>query len=186
MNTRNMPQAFDFNRNHFELFGMTPRFSVDMAELDRAYRGLQSQVHPDKFAHLPDAERRAAMQWATQVNGAYQALKSPQDRAKYLIELAGSPIDNHGNAGLPPSFLMEQMEWREKVEAARGAHDTAALERLSDETAGSLRGLHAELAQLIDANHDIPAARLALFRLMFLDKLREEIGGALDEIDTVL
>lgn len=180
-----MPQVFDFNRNHFELFGMTPRFGIDLPELDRAYRELQSQVHPDKFAHLPVAEVRAAMQSATQVNGAYQTLKSPQQRAKYLIELAGGTVDNQGDAGLPGQFLMEQMEWREKVEAALEVHDTTALDLLARETADGLRGLHAELAQVIDANRDIPAARLALFRLMFLDKLREEIDDALADIDAV-
>jgi molecular chaperone HscB len=181
-----MPQAFDFNRTHFELFGLVPRFAVDSAALDQAYRALQSQVHPDKFAHLSEPERRAAMQWATQVNGAYQTLKSPQQRAKYLIELAGGIVDNQGNAGLPPEFLMEQMEWREQVEAARDAGEIPALNALARDAADQIQSLHAELAKTIDQERDFAAARLVLFRLMFLDKLREEIADALDELDTVL
>jgi molecular chaperone HscB len=181
-----MPQTFDFNRNHFELFGMAPHFAIDPPQLDKAYRELQSQVHPDRFAHLPEAERRAAMQWATQVNGAYQALKSPQARAKYLLELEGVTVDKQGDAGLPPTFLMEQMEWREKVEVARDAADGAALAALAGETDTELKDLLAELEQLFDREHDIAAARLALFRLMFLDKLRGEIADARDEIDAVL
>jgi molecular chaperone HscB len=180
-----MSPAFDFSRNHFELFGLEPRFGIDLAALDRAYRELQSKVHPDRFAHLPQAERRAAMQWATQVNGAYQALKSPQARAKYLIELKGETVENEGGGGLPPSFLMEQMEWREKVEAAREANDVAALTALLQESTGVQRDLHAELERLLDRGHDLAAAKLALFRLMFLDKLHEEIGDAQEAIDTL-
>lgn len=66
---------FDFSRNHFELFELTPGFALDSAALDQAYRALQSQVHPDKFTHLSQAEQRASMQWSTRVNEAYRALK---------------------------------------------------------------------------------------------------------------
>jgi molecular chaperone HscB len=53
--------------SHFELFGLAPAFAVDAAALDRAYREIQSRVHPDRFAHAGDAERRASMQWTTRV-----------------------------------------------------------------------------------------------------------------------
>ena len=46
----------DFSRNHFELFGLPERFRFDAAALDRAYRELQGEVHPDRFA----ARRRRA------------------------------------------------------------------------------------------------------------------------------
>ena len=36
----------DFSRNHFELFGLPPRFRFDATALDAAYRALQLQVHP--------------------------------------------------------------------------------------------------------------------------------------------
>jgi molecular chaperone HscB len=62
--------------NHFALFGMTPRFAIDIAVLDAAYRELQGRVHPDKFVAASDAEKRVAMQWATRANEAYQTLKS--------------------------------------------------------------------------------------------------------------
>jgi molecular chaperone HscB len=179
-----MPQTFDLNRNHFELFGITPRFALDLDALSRAYRELQSEVHPDRFAHLSDAEQRAAMQWATHVNGAYQTLKSPQARAKYLLELSGAAVDEHAGAGLPSEFLMEQMEWREKAEAAREHHNSEELSVLERESEAGLQQCYTELETALDREHDLAAARLALFRLMFLDKLRDEIGDALEAIET--
>jgi molecular chaperone HscB len=179
-----MPQTFDLNRNHFELFGLVPMFALDLDELNRAWRGVQSEVHPDRFAHLPAAEQRAAMQWATHVNGAFQTLKSPQARAKYLLELKGQPVDEEGRADLPTAFLMEQMEWREKVEAAAEEGDSAALAGLEQETEGALLQSHAALATALDRDNDLAAAKQALFRLMFLVKLRAEIGDALEAAAT--
>ena len=44
----------DFSRNHFELFGLPERFRFDADALDRAYRELQGDVHPDRFAAASD------------------------------------------------------------------------------------------------------------------------------------
>ena len=60
----------DFSRNHFELFGLSARYRVDQDALDAAYRKLQSEVHPDRFAGGSDAERRIALQASARVNEA--------------------------------------------------------------------------------------------------------------------
>jgi molecular chaperone HscB len=179
-----MPQSFDLNRNHFELFGLEPRFALDLDALNRAYRQVQSEVHPDRYAHLPAAEQRAAMQWATHVNGAFQTLKSPQARAKYLLELRGEPVDEEGRADLPPEFLMEQMEWRERVETAADTGDAAGLAALEQETGDALLQSHAALESALDRDNDLAAAKQELFRLMFVVKLRAEIGDALEAAET--
>lgn len=54
--------------SHFDLFGLPPTFAVDRDRLDDAYRTVQAQVHPDRFAAAGDAQRRLAMQWATRAN----------------------------------------------------------------------------------------------------------------------
>ena len=82
-------------QNHFELFHLPQRFAIDMEALDKAYREVQSRVHPDKFSNATDAEKRVAMQWATRANEAYQTLKNPYKRAAYLCELRGAPIAEH-------------------------------------------------------------------------------------------
>ena len=72
----------EFNRNHFDQLGMPLAFSVDASRLESANRDLQGQVHPDRFAAAPEAERRVAMQWATRANEAYRTLKDPVDRRR--------------------------------------------------------------------------------------------------------
>src|SRR6185436_14973839 len=109
--------AVNLNQNHFELFGLPPRFAIDAAALEARYHELQREVHPDRFASAPDAERRVSMQLATRVNEAYQALKSPLKRAVYILQLRGVDPEFETNTAMPSGFLIEQMSWRERIES---------------------------------------------------------------------
>ena len=73
------PIGTDFQQNFFQLFNVPSRFQTDINLLEQNYRALQAQVHPDKFAHLSESERRVSMQWATRVNEGYQTLRKPLD-----------------------------------------------------------------------------------------------------------
>lgn len=172
--------TIDFTRNHFELFGQPAAFGLDPAALEGRYRELQGEVHPDRHAHLPDAERRLALQWATQVNSAYQTLKQPLSRARYLLELKGVDTQEESNTAMPADFLMEQMEWREAIADARATQDVDALEELSRRLQREMRAQHQVLAQLLDEEQDYAAAALLVRKLKFLDKLDEDIGNAIE------
>ena len=71
----------DFSQDHFALFGLPRRYSIDLPELEKLYRDVQTRVHPDKHVNLSDAERRLAMQWSTQVNEVYQTLRQLSQEA---------------------------------------------------------------------------------------------------------
>ena len=159
-------------KNHFELFGLTPAYALDLDHLDRAYRDIQAEVHPDRFAHAGDAERRASMQMTTQVNEAYRTLKSPVLRAKYLLELNGVDVGFETNTAMPREFLIEQMELREQLEEARSVESLKALEsglsRMKQE-------IEAQLVQAVDAG--------AVRKLMFLEKFGEEIDARYESLE---
>ena len=57
------------------MFGLAQQFELDTTVLEQAYRQVQQQVHPDKFATATETEKRVAMQGATLANEAYQTLK---------------------------------------------------------------------------------------------------------------
>src|ERR1700752_4116021 len=92
-------------QNHFELFGLSPSYGMDEETLEKAYREIQARVHPDRFAHAGDAERRASLQWTTRVNEAYRTLKDPMQRAKHLLELRGVDVAFETNTAMPADFL---------------------------------------------------------------------------------
>lgn len=158
----------------FALLGLPRGMSVDPHALDEAYRALQAQVHPDRYADKSDAERRVAMQWATAANEAYRTLKKPLPRAKYLIESAGFVLGEQDNTAMPADFLMQQMEWREQVAEARAHRDDKGLRHIEHEIRGAEGRLWPELEQHI-AEAGWAAAADSWRRLRFLEKLREDI-----------
>ena len=173
----------DFKADHFVLFGIKPTFRLDLSDLDSRYRDIQAQVHPDRFAHAGEAERRLSMQWATHANEAYQTLKKPLERAKYLLHLAGHDIQAESNTAMPPDFLMEQMEWREGVAEARSAGNHHELEHLHHRLGEQMRSAYDELGDLFDNAPDYATAADRVRRLMFLEKLLTEIDEALAALE---
>lgn len=169
-------------QNHFELFHLPQRFSIDMTALDSAYREVQNRVHPDKFTGATDTEKRVAMQWATRANEAYQTLKNPFKRAAYLCELNGVDLQIESNTAMPRDFLMQQMEWREALEDAKAAKDVDALEGLDEELRVVRKAKIAQVAGLLDAN-DFASAAQGVRQLMFLEKFGEEVQSVFEKLE---
>ncbi len=166
-------------QNHFDLFQLPQCFEMDSARLDAAYREVQSRVHPDKFVQASDAEKRVAMQWATQANEAYRTLKDPLKRATYLCALQGVDLQTESNTSMPAHFLMQQMEWRENFDDARQNHDTVAMMRLEAEVTLAMRTQMKQAGAAIDAK-DFQAAAQDIRACLFLEKLIADIA-ALDD-----
>jgi len=173
----------DFNQNHFELFGLAPAFSIDLTQLEQSYRDIQAQVHPDKHAHLGDVERRLAMQWATHTNEAYQTLRQPLSRARYLLQSNGVDSGEETNTAMSPAFLMEQMEWREAIGEAKAAEAVEDLERLAARLRQEMQQRHEGLRVSLDEKRDFGRAAEQVRELKFMEKLREEILHALEALE---
>ncbi len=167
----------------FELFGLPRVFGLDTARLDNAYRQLQAEVHPDRFATASDTERRQSLQWATHVNEAYQTLKDPLLRARYLLHLNGIDTLEESNTAMPAAFLMRQMEWREAIEEAQRATDMDALENLSCELQQEIRTLQSDLSVMLDQQEDYATASDTVRKLRFLDKVHAEINLAIEAME---
>lgn len=178
--------SFDLDfagRDHFALFGLPARQALDGDELDRLYREVQSRVHPDKHAHRGDADRRVAMQWSTQVNDAYQTLRDPLLRARYLLHLSGHDPRIETNTAMPTEFLMQQMELRETVEQARDEGDIGRLDELHRQLRRNMATAQEALRVALDESHDFAGAGEIVRQLMFQEKLLTEIDQALEAIE---
>lgn len=179
-----MMTSFDLNfaADHFTLFGLPRAQSLDMESLENSFRAIQAQVHPDKHAHAADSDRRLAMQWATRVNEAFQTLKSPGRRARYLLGLLGHDPQVESNTAMPMEFLVSQMELREAVMDARAAGDEDALDAVRVRLLNEVRDEYQRLAELIDVTGDFAAAGNLVRQLMFQEKLLNEIDDALEAV----
>jgi molecular chaperone HscB len=167
--------AIDFMHEYFSLFGLPERYAIDPAQLDAAYRSVQAQVHPDRFAHRTETERRVAMQWATLANEAYRALRNPVDRARYLLSRRGIDVEAERNTAMSHAFLMQQLE--------EAAGDAEALRRLERELGRDERVMLEDLQTALDESGDHPLACELVRRLMFMEKLRREIDDALAQLE---
>jgi molecular chaperone HscB len=171
----------NLDQNHFELFGFPMEFDIDLSALDSRYRELQREVHPDRFASAPQSEQRASMQLATRVNEAYRTLKAPLERARYLLKLHGVDPELETNTAMPADFLAQQMELREALEEAIEAESGARLASLRDGLGRDRAALLAEIEAQLEARAWDEAAG-TLRRLMFLEKVGEEIAAAEDDL----
>ena len=170
-------------QSHFDLFGLQPAFAVDEERLERAYREIQSRVHPDRFAHAGDAERRASLQWTTRVNEAYRTLRDPLQRARHLLELRGVDVAFETNTAMPADFLVQQMALRESLEEAVEAKDAASLDSLRKGLVEEQRRLEKQIGESIDARKDYRGAAELVRKLMFLDKLDTEVDLAYEALE---
>jgi len=176
-----MVDELKLSDNDFEIFGLPPRFALDLPGLDEQWKRLQSAAHPDRFVSEGAAAQRMAMQWAVRINEAHRRLKDPLLRAAYLCELNGQDLQADRHAAMPAAFLMRQMEWRESLEDASGL---AEIEALAEEVAAERRTTLRQLVQQIDGTStpDWPAIAQAVRGLMFVERFSIEIARRIDAL----
>ena len=166
-------------QTHFELFELPVSFEIDLSDLSQRYRELQRVVHPDKFVNASDRERLLSVEKAAAINEAYQVLKLPQRRARYMLELQSVSFDDEKDTALEPAFLMEQIELREALgELSQKADPMASLntimsditKRTSAVVEGLRKGLEVEKLDEVQKSN----LKLLIHKMQFLNKLQEE------------
>ena len=163
--------------NYFDFFGLSPQFSLDLAQLDRAYLAIQKEVHPDRHTQGSDSEQRIAMQMATLANTAHQTLKHPIQRGLYLCKLHGVEANLETNTAMPTAFLLQQMAWRDSLEES--TEDFDALDALATEVDSAYKVALVELAEAMDRTHNYQRAAELLRGLLFIDKFATELDDAI-------
>jgi len=171
------------SNNYFQLFALPEQFDIDVKALESNYRKIQSASHPDRFVSASPAEKLQSMQLATSANEAYSTLKKPALRAKYLLELHGINAIAETNTAMPADFLMQQMEWRERLEDAKAAKNIAELESLANTLQADAKALQAELIDLFDIKKDFANATDETRKLIFIDKVSADIHHAIEQLE---
>ena len=163
-------------QDFFALFRLSPGFKLDAAELASRYRELQQVVHPDRYASSSEQDRRLSMQNAAHVNEAYQTLKHPLSRARYLLEMRGCAVDQ--SAAMPADFLMEQMSLREQLEAVpTEAEPLATLMQLGQDVQRKIGDLEQAFVEQLAQEESEPAVEI-FNKMQFLYRLLDEIDAS--------
>jgi len=166
------------SRDPFSTLGLEPRVEVERAAIDKAFRTRSKDVHPDKHGRKSDTERRHAVQHTTLVNEAYQTLKTPAGRVRALLAMRGVDITADGARTSDPQLLLEMMTLREKMDTA----DASALLSLDVELKDAVRSAVAAATDYFDRDQgDLEDAVVAMERIRYLERLREQLAARLDE-----
>ena len=160
-------------QNYFELFNLPEKFQINLEKLQENYRTIQKEIHPDRFAMATENEKIQSMIKSTQINDAYQALKSPIKRAKYILSLHKSLE----KIPLPPDFLMQQMEWEEHFEAIE--KNSSELTEFKSTINKKYEEYSLLISTQIDHDHNWSDAAISIDKLYFIEKLLHKINNAL-------
>lgn len=165
----------DFSQSYFALFGIPEVFDVDLGLVAERHRSLLASVHPDRFAHAGEQERRLSMQASTHINEAREVLRSPLARARYLLKLRGVDLGGGSATNSDASFLMEQMELREALAEASDSDDPlATIAGLLDRIGARRREIESHLGGLIDGDRGLDGAEDLVQKLQFLSKVEAD------------
>jgi molecular chaperone HscB len=178
-------QPPDERADHFTVLGVARRYDVDVGDLERRYKELSRQLHPDRFAKADPRARRASLGRTVQLNEAWRTLKDPVRRAEYLLVLAGVKV---GAGEAPPALLMETLELREELGEARLAGDHAKVRRMGaamrERVAGAMSVIGNGLSDATPGG--LARAERALVELRYYQRFLDEVAlheDARDERD---
>jgi molecular chaperone HscB len=114
--------------DYFSFFGLPRALELDPLELERRFRALSRQFHPDYFYNAAPAERRASLERSSYLNDAYRTLRHPITRVEYLLEIEGlSPrTPQEASRQVPPTLLEEVFELNEELDEVRALRAAGA------------------------------------------------------------
>jgi len=159
-------------QNYFELFGIRPTFRIDEQVVEEAYLKLQTLLHPDRFAAASETERRIAAQKSAYLNEAYQVLIDSCSRADYLLQLQGYTSDAEALLS-DDDFLMQQMEYRERLADLAMTQSDKEISILCDEIEQQSTKMNQDFEQAYDASL-FDTAQSLLAQMRFMKKLKAE------------
>ncbi len=182
--------------DYFSLLGVAKQPWLDLDELKGKFHSLSSRHHPD-------VHRTGSASNFEQLNTAYQTLRDPVRRLRYLLELEAPQM--LGRSGEVPSalipFFLEASQTRAMLDQflARHGQATTALAQalLASEKAlliGQMRGLVERINQLRDEtiskiqkleNHTPKDVFDAYSPLAFLSKWSADLSDALRRLEAL-
>jgi molecular chaperone HscB len=107
--------------DYFAFLGVPRKLNLDPTDLERRFRDLSRQFHPDYFYNATPAERRASLERSSYLNDAFRALKNPVTRVEYLLEIEGMAArgPQEASKAVPSALLEEVFAFNEELDEIR-------------------------------------------------------------------
>ena len=168
-------------QNYFELFDLETSFFIDEANLKDSYRREIARFHPDQFASKSDSEKLQALQNTSLLNTAFESIKSPLNRASYLLKLEGvDPFDEKDTA-MDHDFLISQIELREQLELIKLKQNADDLEDYLDKIEEQIQSKINLISDAFSENKGHIEIKNDVRELKFYEQLLSESSKLMDE-----
>ncbi|KAF1318381.1 Fe-s protein assembly co-chaperone hscb, partial [Globisporangium splendens] len=158
------------------------RFSARAArKIEQTYWNLQKRLHPDLYGSKSEFERELSAVNAAVINDAYNMLKTPNTRVKYLLALHGiDALGESASTAVDPQLLMQTMEIREEIDEAETIE---ALNTLRKQISEQIDAIIAKLGQVYDKQQDLDATKKHAVELQYMVKCAEEIDAKEEKLE---
>ncbi|MBT3439278.1 MAG: Fe-S protein assembly co-chaperone HscB, partial [Gammaproteobacteria bacterium] len=168
-------------QNYFELFDLETSFFIDDDQLKAAYRREISRFHPDNYATKSESEKLQALQNTSLLNTAFTSLKTPLNRASYLLKMQGlDPFDERDTV-MNHDFLMSQIDLREELEVIEEDRDSLGLEDFLERVDLHIEENTESIYKAFELNSDHMDIKMYVRELKFYDQLYKEANKLMDE-----
>jgi len=153
------------SQDAFALFQIPRSFRVDLKDLEERYLKLQRILHPDRSAGKSEHDLLLAAKKSVDLNEAYETLKDPLLRGKYLLGENEGSSESHQN----PTLLEEILSWQETLSI--NSDEKMRESFLQERRADFERTIEAINIAFKEENRE--EARTLLARLSYLKKICE-------------
>ncbi|KAI9003202.1 HSCB C-terminal oligomerization domain-containing protein, partial [Gaertneriomyces semiglobifer] len=145
-------------------------YDIDEKKMKRRFLQVQRDVHPDGFGRKSKTEQQCADLQSSLLNKAFQTLRDPLSRAKYLLSLNHLSLAEHEGLS-DPHLLMEVMEIREALEEASSQHEVDNIKTENDQRIAET------VQRLSDAfrSHDLEIAKKLTAQLQYWMNIKNVI-----------
>ena len=111
--------------DYFSVFGLEPKLSIDVEDLQARFYKLSREFHPDRFARASAIEQERALETTSLLNDGLRVLKDPVRRAEYMLTRNGMQVAEQRAKDVPSELLEEVFELNEALEELRSGDDSA-------------------------------------------------------------
>jgi molecular chaperone HscB len=107
--------------DYFAFLGLPRALGIDLVDLERRFRDLSRQFHPDYYYNASQAERLASLERSSYLNDAFRTLRNPVSRVEHLLAIEGLPSakSEEGAGKVPASLLEAVFSLNEKLDEIR-------------------------------------------------------------------
>ena len=169
-------------QNYFELFDLETSFFIDDNELKSSYRKEVSRFHPDNYATKSESEKLQALQNTSLLNTAFNSLKTPLNRASYLLKLENIDPFDEKDTSMKQDFLIGQIDLREELEVIEEGRDSIGLEDFMERVDLHIEKNTESIFKAFELKTDLMDIKTNVRELKFYDQLYKEANKLMDEM----